>query len=222
MEIPLFVPPVILAVLTVPFLYMSKSKEDFRNNPLYLFLTGLAAVSVTYVILLLPTYPLFTSSTRSNYINVIENTKGLLVGMLIIICLISEVLRFKSISYLKFFSENISKAVVFGLAWGIGEIIIRFTNFFPDGYSTTDIFVLLILVILFDIGLVTIYIRAAENTKFVIFGTFMKFIFELAIFGGIGYQLSFNEFLLPLSGIILVELSLAFLSLVVKKKPMTD
>ncbi len=217
MELNLILSSIIPAIVLIPIVYILYKKEGFSDNKLSILLFGGVAISVTSIIMLLPTYLLYSSSTIHNYRIAIENKKGLLVSLLILFALITEAFRFKAISMVDFFDKNITNAIIFGIGWGAIEVFIRFAFFFDSTYTNIQVISFYLIIIAMNTGLSVVYIRAAENTKFVIFGAFMKFIFEIAIYGGFGYTLTASIMLSTLSIIVLLELTMVYLSMYVMK-----
>ncbi|MDH5402081.1 MAG: hypothetical protein OEY49_06285 [Candidatus Heimdallarchaeota archaeon] len=192
-------------------------KRSF-STPLANILLGTLGSSIYLVLTILPLLIFHDISTIDTYNNAIVNKRTPLFWILILISLFSEATRFLATKNEKYTLRTINGMVVFGLGWSIVEFFGKFLWFFENTDNYMSNFLLLFtFILLFNVGVSIIIIRAEENTRFVMFTAFLKFFIEMAIYGGFGYVNDFSLVFSRLYFMLFLIYLLVLLSLVTRK-----
>lgn len=208
------------AVILLPVFYWSKNSNNI--NFVNVSIGGLASWSAVALILYLPSLLLYETSTLANYVNAMVNLRTPLFWLLVLFTLINESIRYLFMRLLNFLEKSYSRALIFGVSWSVLEILTRFISFIPDPFTVIEGLIFFILFSLVNVNLTIILLRAAENTKFVIFNVFTKLIVELSLFGMFGHGIDTSEILDSFSIIIFLQFGLVVLSILAVKYKIED
>ncbi|MHA2098614.1 MAG: hypothetical protein ACW99A_07995 [Candidatus Kariarchaeaceae archaeon] len=223
MALSLLITTLITAIIFLPIGYLLR-KDKFDTSKWYGSVSLGAVGWVLYsIISFVPYYYLFTKSSETSYREVIGDNRTTLFFIILFLSIVSEIIRYEIFKSRYFLFKNERYTMTFGIGWGFAEFMTRFLFFFEpevDNYIISTV-LLLIFLIVSNAGLTTILIRSSENTKYVMFATFIKFFIELALFGALGYDLSFSDRFGKLYFFLVVQTIMFYLTMKTKKPELT-
>ena len=174
---------ILLALIVFGLLH--EYEKDYRN-----IISGGLAWSLVALMMLIPFSFIMDASHISNYEEIFDSTRGdnrsLTFWVLALFSFATEITRARFTSKNKAFSKGIRGSLLFGVGWGVAEFITPFLYFFEDGEPIENKVAMFLLILILNVNLTIIVLRYSENSKFIMFAIFIRFFFELAVFGGFG------------------------------------
>ncbi len=230
MAVPLIVSTLIPILIFTPLGLLIKNGTLDVTKMYSSFIIGGIGWSLYSVFSLVPYYYLFSESSQDNYSKImgdmgdISDTRTVLFFMLILLSIISEVIRFEFFKSPLLPNKDIKFTILFGVGWGFAEFLARFLFFFETDvdqyFASTSL--LLIFLMVSNAGLTTILIRSSENTKYVMFATFVKLFVEIAFFGALGFDYTFNDRYGRLAFFFVVQVIMFYLTMKTRKFPESE
>ncbi|MHA2251998.1 MAG: hypothetical protein ACXAD7_16665 [Candidatus Kariarchaeaceae archaeon] len=218
MALSLIVSTIIPLIVFLPLAYYTfKVRKDF-DHLLRNFITGGLAWSITALIIYLPTSLLLDQSTITSYQAVLDvddlNKRTLAFWVLMFNSIISEVVRWRSISDTRFVDTRYSGLIIHGFGWTFAEYITRYLFFIDNGAEDKYLYQSLLFVLLFfsNSSLAILLLRTTENTKFVMFAAFMRYFLEFTLYGSFGYNLEISNAFQRVGAIVGLQVLLVYLS----------
>lgn len=222
MGIHLLISTLIPSIIFLPLAYFTFKVKKEEENILRNVIIGAAGGCVVGLIIFLPSLLLFSTSTMSSYIAVLDvddkNKRTLAFWVLAINAIASEIIRWQSLSDKRYFDRNIFGSILHGLGWTLAEFSVRFLFFFDTDENKELLYQSILFLLLFVSSscFAILLLRAAENTKYVMFAAFIKFFIELTIFGTFGYEIGLSKALTRLSAVIGLQIILVYLSFITR------
>lgn len=229
MGLSIFLSTGITVLIFIPVTIFSIKYIKIENNIFKNFIVGGSAWSIFALIYVLPYSLLFTQSTISNYIAIMDETntygsidkRTVAFWIILVSCLLSEVVRWKTVSDKKLLQHDYRGTVLHGLGWSVGEFITRYLFFFDENIEEVVLYSTIFFFLIFasNAGLATIMLRAEENTKYVMFAVFLKFFIEIVIFGAFAnIDNSVVESLTRIGVVIALQVVLVYMSMLNRQK----
>lgn len=225
MAVPLLVSTLIPILIFTPLGLLIKNGTLDMTKMYSSFIVGGIGWSLFSVLSFIPYIYLLTESSQDSYSGImgdmgdINDKRTVLFFMLIILSIISEVIRFEFFKSPLFPNKDIKFTIIFGIGWGFAEFIARFLFFFDTDtnhyFASTSLLLLFLMVS--NAGLTTILLRSTENTKYVMFATFVKLFVEIAFFGALGFDYSFTVRYGRLTFFFVVQVIMFYLTMKTRK-----
>ncbi|MCY3412930.1 MAG: hypothetical protein INQ03_14930 [Candidatus Heimdallarchaeota archaeon] len=222
MAFPLYITTLIPVAIFGLLIVVLLRTSGITNSWFSLFILGGAGASLVSLVLLGPRLFFYSEASANAYTDAINGYKGLLFWFIFISAAISEVVRYRAIHMLKYFEKRYLRSIIFGLGWTVAVISVDYLFFFDSTYSNFNRIVFYLYVFIFEASISLVYIRSEENTKFVMFGIFMKLIAGIAIFGAFANNVDAIESLWSLLIIVVLQLFMIFFAMVAMKYKMED
>lgn len=224
MALSLIVTTLLSVILFVPLAYYLFTTR--KTNSLSLIIFGGASWSIVavvqYIIIflfnLVTDFNIISDYSVNSISSVMSGNRALTFWYILLIPIVNQIILYQGT--VRLFPEQNDKIVsylFFGAGCGVSEFIHRFAFLEMD---VTEWIFLFIYTLLLSVGLASTIIRVSENTKFIVFATFLKSFSELGIFGTYAFQ---PDQLIPnLTFVIILTSILLSLSYLTKKYPLKE